>query len=123
MNDSLLKINVAKLKSENDLDKELLNFGESKILNVCLLQFLPNDTEKMNSIKFYLENYIKENEKLQSKIFIFMVHLFRIEREIKKNNMMMKRNNMFQNEEEKLKEKEKKEKEEKERLKKIIKNQ
>ncbi len=123
MSDSLLKINIAKLKSENDLDKELLNFGESKILSVCLLQFLPNDTPKMNSIQFYLENYIKETEKLKSKIFIFMVHLFRIERVIKNNNMMMRRNNQFQNEEEKLKEKEKKEKEEKERLKKIIKDQ
>ena len=48
------------------------------------------------------ENYIKENSNrkgLKKKIFIFMVHLFRIDRETKGNNMMMKnRLNLFRNE-------------------------
>ena len=33
-----------------------------KELKVCVIQFQPEDTSKMNSIKFYIENYIKENK-------------------------------------------------------------
>ena len=65
----------------------------------------------MNSIKFYLENYIKENPNrkgLQKKLFVFMIHLFRIEREFKQEVKQLK---IFANEEEKLKEKEEEEKE------------
>ena len=74
----------------------------------------------MNSIKFYLENYIKENPNrkgLQKKLFVFMIHLFRIEREFKQE---VKHAN-----EEKLKEKEKEEKEKEKNVKesKIIKNE
>ena len=91
--ESILKISVSRLKSERNLDKELLNFDENRELKVCVIQFKPEDTLKMNSIKFYIENYIKENsirKGLKKKIFIFMVHLFRIDRETKGNNMMMK---------------------------------
>ena len=116
--ESIYRISIVKLKSENDLDKELLNFDENRDLNVCILQFQPSDTEKMNSIKFYLENYIKENPNrkgLQKKLFVFMIHLFRIEREFKQEVKQLK---IFANEEEKLKEKEEEEKE-KEKEKKI----
>ena len=118
-NDSIFKITIAKLKSENDLDKDLINFDENKQLNVCILQFQPNDTETMNSIKFYIENYIKYNAKnLENKIFIFMVHLFRIERDIKNNNNMMFQRKIFPGKEE-----DNKNKEEELKKKKIIKNQ
>jgi hypothetical protein len=48
----------------------------------------------MNSIKFYIENYIKENSNrkgLKKKMFIFMVHLFRIDRELRGNVMKKKK--------------------------------
>ena len=124
--ESIFKISVSKLKSENNLDKELLNFDEKRDLNVCVIQFRPEDTSKMNSIKFYIENYIKENSNrkgLKKKIFIFMVHLYRIDREIKDNNNIIKNKIEFKNEEEKLKFKEMEEKEKKAKEKKIIQNQ
>ena len=107
--DSIFKISVSRLKSESNLDKELLNFDERREFKVCVIQFQPEDTSKMNSIKFYIENYIKENSNrkgLKKKIFIFMVHLFRIDRELRGN--VIKKKNIFQNKEEELKAKERK---------------
>ena len=113
--DSILRISVSRVNSESNLEKELLNLDEKREIKVFVIQFQPEDTSKMNSIKFYIENYIKENPNrkgLKKKIFIFMVHLFRIDRELK-DNRMMKNRKIFLNKEEDLKTKEMEEKEKK----------
>ena len=81
--ESIVRIIVSKLKSVNDLDKDLLNFDENNNVNICIIEFQPFDTIKMNSIKLYIEKYIKDNpnmKELKKILFVFMIHLFRIER-------------------------------------------
>ena len=48
--DSILRINVSKLKSENDLDKNLFSFYDNRELNICIIKFEHYDNQKMNSI-------------------------------------------------------------------------
>ena len=87
-----MKILVSSLKTESDFEEKLKKFYEDRELKILILQFLPNETDKMNLLKFAIENDEKDKKKkIKDKLFVFVVYLYRIEKQIKINNMQMRR--------------------------------
>jgi hypothetical protein len=95
--DTVKEILISSIKNENEIEKELEDFYMRKNLNVCIFKFRPSDCNKMNYIKFLIENDEKEGKNLmsfnsinsidggvresnynQKKVFIFMVFINRI---------------------------------------------
>ncbi len=122
-----MKILVSSLKTESDFEETLRKFYHERELNILMLQFLPNETDKMNLLKFAIENDEKEKkQKIKNKIFIFAVYLYRIEKPVKltPNQMRMRMQQQRNKSPEQLRrENEEKKREENARKSRIIQNQ
>ena len=64
---------IESIKSENDLIFILKEFKEQN-QNILILKFAENDTNKVNSVNFIIENYIKDNQELKDKLIMFIIH-------------------------------------------------
>ena len=74
---------ISTLSSENDLEGELETFYLENDKKIFVLRFNPEETDIMNYIKFFIENYIKEKNFFEEdnnnkKAFIFTIHMNRI---------------------------------------------
>ena len=98
--DTVKEILISSIKTENEIEKEIEDFYMRKNLNVCIFKFRPNDCNKINYIKFLIENEEKEGRNLMNlatmttistdsninltsilapkKVFIFMIFVHRI---------------------------------------------
>ena len=78
---NIKKIKIRGIKSENQFETELDNFLEKDKYKICLIQFTSQEENYMNFVKFFIDNKEKE-EGVQKKIYIFIVHMNRIFKEI-----------------------------------------
>ena len=76
------KIIIGMLKKENDLEKLFDEFFLNDNYLYCLIQFMPNETELINNIKYLIESKEKEYRNKTKKCFIFIIHMFRISKEV-----------------------------------------
>ncbi len=61
------------IKCETELLYKLKQLNNQN-KNLFILHFGENDLNKLNSISFYINNYLKENKKLQNKLVMFIIH-------------------------------------------------
>ena len=64
---------IDSIKSETELLYKLKQFNNQN-KNMLILHFGENDLNKINSVNYYINNYLKENKKLQNKLIIFIIH-------------------------------------------------
>ena len=65
---------IESIKEENELIFLLKSFANSKDKKVLVLHFTEKDLDKMNSIKYVINNFEKEIQNLNDKLIIFLVH-------------------------------------------------
>ena len=91
---NITDILISSLSSENDLGIELENFYFNNDKKVMILRFNPEETDIMNYVKFFIENYLKEKKYLEENdnkmAFIFTIHMNRIFEEDKKDKKKKK---------------------------------
>ena len=81
--DNITDIQISTLNSENELEGELENFYIKNEKKILVFRFNPEETDIMNYIKFFIENYIQEKNSFEEnninkKAFIFTIHMNRI---------------------------------------------
>ena len=82
--DNITDILISSLSSESELEAELETFYIKNEKKIIVFRFNPEETDIMNYIKFFIENYIKEknifdeNNNNNKKAFIFTIHMNRI---------------------------------------------
>ena len=80
---NIKEIQISSLNSENDLEVQLesIYLDRENKTKIIVIKFNPDETDIMNYIKFFIENYLKEKNYLEEnskKSFIFTVHMNRI---------------------------------------------
>ena len=79
---SIKEIQISTLSSENELESELeqLYLNEGDKIKIIVFKFNPDETKKINYVKYFIENYIKEKnlDEDNKKAFIFTIHMNRI---------------------------------------------
>ena len=80
---NIKEIQISSFTTENEFESELdqVYKGENNNIKIIILKLNPYETGIMNYIKFFVENYIKENSHLEEnnkKVCIFSVHMDRI---------------------------------------------
>ena len=84
--DSITEVLISSLSAENELENELEKFYLDPNKKIFVLKFNPDETDIMNYIKFFIENYIKEKNytdenKNIKKAYVFTIHMNRIFKE------------------------------------------
>ena len=80
---NIKEIQISSLNSENELEAQLesIYLDRENKTKIIVIKFNPDETDIMNYIKFFIENYLKEKNYLEEnskKSFIFTVHMNRI---------------------------------------------
>ena len=88
--DNISESIISSLSAENELEAEIEKFYIEPNKKIFVLKFNPEETDIMNYINFFIENYIKEQNyddenKYLKKAFIFSVHMNRIFKADKKD--------------------------------------
>ena len=83
--ENIKQINISSLKSESEFERHLEEFYNGNNLKICIIKFMPHESDFMEYIKSFIEN--KENEvyKKKEKVFIFIVYMSRISNDDIKN--------------------------------------
>ena len=100
--DNIIDILISSLSSETNLENELEKFYLEKDKRILVIRLNPNETDILNYVKFFIENYIKEKNNFEEnndnkKAFLFLIHMNRIfqaDKEDKKKSKYIKRNEM-----------------------------
>ena len=66
--------NLDSIKSESELLYTLKQISSNNNKNILILRFGENDVNKINSVNYLINNYQKENIKLQNKLIMFIIH-------------------------------------------------
>ena len=80
---NIYEIPISSLSAENELEAQLekVYIGEENKIKIVVFKFNPYETDIMNYVKFFIENYIKEKNYIEEdnkKVYIFSVHMNRI---------------------------------------------
>ena len=79
---NIKEIQLSTLSSEDELESELeqLYLNKEDKIKIIVFKFNPDESNKINYVKFFIENYIKEKNlgEDKKKAFIFTVHMNRI---------------------------------------------
>ena len=75
--------NIQLIKKENDLIFILKNFINRENQKILILRFSENDLNKINSTNYVLNNFQKDNPKLNEKLIMFIIHKQRQSKEAK----------------------------------------
>ena len=82
---NIKEIPISSLNSENELEAEMesIYLDEEDKHKIIVFKFNPDETDIMNYVKYFIENYVKEKNyvdenKNKHKAFIFTVHMNRI---------------------------------------------
>ena len=75
--DNIKIIKLGGIKSEKEYEKNIEEFFNDDKFKICLIHFSPEESNFINYTKFFIENKEKEYQN-NSKIFILIVHIFRI---------------------------------------------
>ena len=70
-------------KSENELTYLLKSFNNSKNKKLLIFKVTENNTNKINSVNYVINNFEKEYPKLKEKLILFVVHKQRMSKNIK----------------------------------------
>jgi len=65
---------IQSFKCENDLIFSLKLFNNSQTHNLLVIRFTENDLNKINSVNYVINNFQKENPKIEEKLIIFIIH-------------------------------------------------
>ena len=66
--------NIDSIKSENELLYIFKQISYNQNKNLLVLKFGEKDVNKINSVNYLINNYIKENKKLENKLILFIIH-------------------------------------------------
>ena len=72
-------------KSENELAYLLKSFNNSKNKKLLIFKVTENNTNKINSVNYVINNFEKEYPKLKEKLILFVVHKQRMAKNIKED--------------------------------------
>jgi len=90
------QINISSIKSENELERKLVNFYKEKY-KICIIKYMPNEVNLMEYVKFFIEEKEKDFEVNgeSKKVFIFIAYISRILKDelINKNSLSQKKQN------------------------------
>ena len=80
---NIIDIPISSFHSENELEAKLeeIYLDKKNDFKIIALKFKPYETDIMNYVKFFIENYLKEKNYLEEnnkKAFIFTIHMNRI---------------------------------------------
>jgi hypothetical protein len=80
---NIKEIQISSLYSENELEAQLesIYLDKDNKTKIIVIKFNPDETDIMNYVKFFIENYLKEKNYLEEnnkKAFIFTIHMNRI---------------------------------------------
>ena len=70
-------------KSENELTYLLKSFTNSKNKNLLIFKVTENNSNKINSVNFLINNFEKEYPKIKEKLILFIVHKQRMQKDVK----------------------------------------
>ena len=80
--ENIKEITLSSLKSENDIEKQLDEFFKENNNKICLIKILPHERYLMNYVNYFIKNKEKVYEKNPKKVFVFIVHMVRITKEV-----------------------------------------
>ena len=94
---NIKEIQISSLNSENELEAQLeqIYLDPKNQIKIIVIKFNPYETDIMNYVKFFIENYLKEKNYLEEnnkKAFIFSIHMNRIFDEDKGKEDYIERN-------------------------------
>ena len=94
---NIKEIQISSLNSENELEAQLeqIYLDPKNQIKIIVIKFNPYETDIMNYVKFFIENYLKEKNYLEEnnkKAFIFSIHMNRIFDEDKSKEDYIERN-------------------------------
>ena len=80
---NIKEIQISSLYSENELEAQLesIYLDKDNKTKIIVIKFNPDETDIMNYVKFFIENYLKEKNYLEEnlkKAFIFTIHIKRL---------------------------------------------
>ena len=76
-------------KSENELTYMLKTFTNSKNKKLLIFKVTENNSNKINSVNFLINNFEKEYPKLKEKLILFIVHKQRMQKDVKTKKLIL----------------------------------
>ena len=76
-------------KSEYELNYMLKSFTNSKNKKLLIFKVTENNSNKINSVNFVINNFEKEYPKLKEKLILFIVHKQRMQKDVKSKKVTM----------------------------------
>ena len=72
--EDIIENNIQSIKEEKELITTLRSFVEKDNQKIMVIKFSESDLNKINSTNYIIENFQKDNPKLDEKIIIFIIH-------------------------------------------------